>query len=73
MMFMGMAPFGALGAGAAADWLGAPVAVAIGGLAAIGGGLLFAVHLPRLRVSARALLAVQEHVEGGLGSGLTPR
>jgi len=62
MMFMGMAPFGALGAGTTADRLGAPLTVAIGGVAAIVGGLLFAVRLPRLRVSARALLAAREHV-----------
>lgn len=60
MMFMGMAPFGALGAGATAHRLGAPLAVAIGGVAAIAGGLLFAVQLPRLRASARALVAAQE-------------
>jgi hypothetical protein len=57
-----MAPFGALGAGAAADRLGAPLAVAIGGVAAVAGGIVFAVRLPRLRVSARALLAAQEHI-----------
>jgi MFS family permease len=68
MAFMGMAPFGALGAGGAADRFGAPAAVAIGGLAAIGGGLYFSVQLPRLRVSARALLALQELG----GDALTP-
>jgi MFS family permease len=68
MMFMGMAPFGALGAGAAADRLGAPAAVAIGGAAAIAAGVLFAIQLPQLRVSARALLAVQERAENALGS-----
>jgi len=72
MMFMGVAPFGALGAGAAADRLGAPLAVAIGGVAAIGGGLFFAVRLPRLRVSARALLAAQEHVGGDPAEAATP-
>jgi MFS family permease len=61
MMLMGMAPFGALGAGAAADRLGAPLAVAVGGMAALVGGLVFAVRLPRLRISARALLAEREH------------
>jgi hypothetical protein len=65
MMFMGMAPFGALGAGSAADRLGAPLAVAIGGVAVIAGGIYFAVRLPMLRVSARALLAAQERVTGG--------
>jgi MFS family permease len=72
MMFMGMAPFGALGAGMTADRLGAPLAVAIGGVAAIAGGLLFAVQLPRLRVSARALLAAQEHAGDGPPEAATP-
>jgi MFS family permease len=65
MMFMGMAPFGALGAGTAADRLGAPLAVAIGGVVVIAGGIYFAVRLPALRVSARALLAAQERLPGG--------
>jgi MFS family permease len=64
MMFMGMAPFGALGAGAAAARLGAPLTVALGGLASIGGGLVFAWRLPRLRAGARVLLATQEVVAG---------
>ena len=64
MMFMGMAPFGALGAGAAAHRLGAPVTVATGGIVSILGGLVFAWHLPGMRPSARALLAAQEHVGG---------
>ena len=54
MMFMGMAPFGALGAGVAAEHLGAPLAVAIGGVASIAGGLAFAWRLPVLREDARA-------------------
>jgi hypothetical protein len=62
---MGMAPFGALGAGAAAHRLGAPLAVAIGGFVTLVGGLVFAVRLPRMRASARSLLAVQERVSGG--------
>jgi len=65
MAFMGMAPFGALGAGAAADRLGAPLAVAIGGVAVIAGGAYFAARLPVLRVSARALLAAQERPPAG--------
>ena len=65
MAFMGMAPFGALGAGVAAARLGAPIAVAIGGVAVVAGGLYFALELPRLRVSARALLAARERPAGG--------
>ena len=37
MMFMGMAPFGALSAGAIAHHVGAPWTVALGGVACIGG------------------------------------
>ena len=39
MMFMGMAPLGALMAGALAAPLGAPATVAIGGASCIAGGL----------------------------------
>lgn len=42
MMFMGMAPFGSLLAGSLAHWFGATVAVSVGGVACIVGGLLFA-------------------------------
>jgi hypothetical protein len=72
MMFMGVAPFGALGAGTAAHRLGAPLAVTIGGVAAIVGGLLFAVRLPRLRVSARALLAARKDAGGEPPEAATP-
>lgn len=37
MMFMGMAPFGALLGGAMADRMGAPITVAVGGVASIAG------------------------------------
>ena len=39
MMFMGMAPFGALLGGAIADHVGAPIAVATGGVASIVGAI----------------------------------
>ena len=41
MMFMGMAPIGALLGGALSDRLGAPLTVAIGGLAAVAGAWWF--------------------------------
>jgi MFS family permease len=59
MMFMGMAPFGSLFAGALADRVGAPVTVTIGAVACIGGALLFGVHLPKVRVEARRLIVAQ--------------
>jgi MFS family permease len=72
MMFMGMAPFGALGAGAAAHRLGAPLTVAIGGGVSVMAGLVFTWQLPSLRASARALLAAQEVVGGEPPEVATP-
>jgi len=59
MMFMGMAPMGALFAGAIAARIGAPWTLAIGGLAAIVGAAVFLRHLPKLRIEARDLLIAQ--------------
>lgn len=64
MMFMGMAPFGALIGGALADRLGAPVTVSIGAVACIGGAIWFGLYLPKIRVEARQLI-VQQTVAGG--------
>ena len=69
MMFMGMSPLGAILAGAAADKIGAPRTVALGGACAIAGAIAFARHLPKIRVEARRLLSEQglsgdEPVEG---------
>jgi MFS family permease len=57
MMFMGMAPFGALLGGALADRMGAPIAVAVGGLASIVGAIWFGRKLPAFRGEARLLIA----------------
>jgi len=59
MMFMGMAPMGALFAGVLADSIGAPWTVAIGGIGAMAGGFLFWRRLPKLRFEARELLVAQ--------------
>jgi predicted MFS family arabinose efflux permease len=56
MMFMGMAPFGALFAGIVAQHLGAPTTVAIGGAASIAAAGVFGLRLPRLRDEARRLI-----------------
>jgi MFS family permease len=56
MMFMGMAPFGALLSGAAADRIGAPRTVAVGGVLAIVGAIAFGRHLPKIRGEARQLM-----------------
>jgi MFS family permease len=64
MMFMGMAPIGALLGGAISDRLGAPVTVAIGGLAAVAGAWWFGVQLPKIRVEARRLIVAQAMAGG---------
>jgi MFS family permease len=64
MMFMGMAPIGALLGGALADHLGAPTTVAIGGVASVAGACWFGFQLPKIRVEARRLI-VASAVAGG--------
>ncbi len=64
MMFMGMAPFGALFAGAIAERVGAPLTVGIGGVACICGGLLFARNLSTFRDAARKMVLAQQMVGG---------
>lgn len=59
MMFLGMAPIGALLAGSVADRIGAPWTVAIGGIGSIVGSAIFARHLPKIRVQARELIIAQ--------------
>jgi MFS family permease len=59
MMFMGIAPFGALLGGAAAERIGAPVTVAVGGVACLVGAIWFGRELPSLRVEARRLIVAQ--------------
>jgi MFS family permease len=64
MMFMGMAPLGALLGGALSDRLGAPLTVAIGGLASVAGAIWFGLHLPKIRLEARRLILAQQ-IAGG--------
>lgn len=68
MLFMGMAPIGALAEGAAAEKIGAPVAVAAGGAICLVGSIVFAFWLPKVRASARELIAAQ-----GLAGGDPPQ
>ena len=60
MMFMGMAPFGALFAGWLAERIGAPDTVALGGAICIVAAAIFSLHLPALRREARQLILAQE-------------
>jgi len=64
MMFVGMAPFGALLAGVLAHQLGAPVTVAIGGIVCIAGALVFRSHLPSIRAEGRQLILAQMMTAG---------
>jgi MFS family permease len=56
MMFMGMAPIGALAAGWMAERVGAADTVALGGAGCIVSALVFSLRLPALRREARKLL-----------------
>jgi MFS family permease len=64
MMFMGMAPFGALLAGVLAQRVGAPWTVASGGAACIAGALVFGWRLPWLREEGIQLIVAQEALAG---------
>ena len=70
MMFMGLAPVGALLAGTLASHMGAPSMVVAGGALAIMGAIGFALRLPALRPDARRLIVAQ-HVAGGDPPGET--
>ena len=60
MMFLGMAPFGGLSAGYAAERIGAPATVAGGGIVCLVAAMLFRLHLPSLRGEARRLIVAQD-------------
>jgi MFS family permease len=64
MMFMGMAPIGALLGGALSDRLGAPITVALGGFASVLGAWWFSAQLPKIRVEARQLIIAQAMAGG---------
>lgn len=64
MMFMGMAPFGALLAGALAAHLSAPGTVAFGGAACLVGSIVFGFRLPSLRAEGLRLIVAQEAAGG---------
>jgi MFS family permease len=59
MMFMGMAPFGAFFGGALAHRVGAPITVAVGGIACVIGAIWFERALPEMRIEARRLIVAQ--------------
>ena len=71
MMFMGMAPLGALLAGWSADRIGAPTTVLIGGAACVAAAAIFRWSLPRLRADARRLIVAQQAVGGEPPAGVS--
>ena len=65
MMFMGMAPLGALLAGTAADRIGAPATVAVGGTVCIVGATLLGSRLLALRpMTKEMILAARDAASG---------
>lgn len=64
MMFMGMAPVGALLAGTLATHIGAPATVAGGGIVCLAGALLFARRLPKLRSDAHQMVVALQMTGG---------
>lgn len=64
MMFMGMAPLGALLAGWLAGKIGAPATVASGGACCVVAAAVFAARLPKLRQQARELIIAQQMAAG---------
>jgi MFS family permease len=70
MMFMGMAPVGALTAGALANRFNAPLTLAIGGAVCMIGAAIFSMQLPSLRGPARELIFAQSMSGGAPPDGV---
>jgi MFS family permease len=64
MMFMGMAPFGALLAGTIAHHLGAPITVMINGSVCIVAAAVFGMRLPTFRREARQMIIALQMAGG---------
>jgi MFS family permease len=64
MMFMGMAPLGALMAGSLAGILGAPNTVALGGLVCILGSILFLSRFSKLQFAGRRMILAMQMTAG---------
>lgn len=64
MMFMGLAPLGALLAGTLAGILGAPETVALGGVACILGAIAFILLMPKHRETGRQMI-ISSQMAGG--------
>jgi len=64
MMFMGMAPLGAMLAGTLAERIGAPYTVALGGAACIAGAIIFSLNLTEFRTEAREIIIALNAASG---------
>lgn len=73
MMFMGMAPLGALLAGSVAHAIGAPLTVAMGGIVSILGGIVFGMRWSSHRPMARELIVAQQMTGGAPAQEMTAR
>ena len=65
MAFLGTAPLGSLIAGVAADRIGAPRTILLGGLACVAAGIWFAVKLPVIRTFLRPIYVQKGILPGG--------
>jgi MFS family permease len=68
MMFMGVAPFGALLAGTLAGYIGASETVALGGAVCIIGAVYFGYKLSRLEEEGRQMIVAMQMTGGELAS-----
>jgi MFS family permease len=73
MMFMGMAPLGAVLSGITAARWGAPATIAGGGIVCILAAAIFGWRLPGLRAEARRLIAAAQMAGGEPAQGATGR
>ena len=71
MMMMGMAPLGALLAGALSERMGAPLTVAAGGACSILGSIWFRTQLKEFRIEARRLIIAQTYAGGDPAQEIT--
>ncbi|HVE58235.1 MAG TPA: MFS transporter [Pyrinomonadaceae bacterium] len=66
MMFMGMAPLGAIFAGTVAQNIGAPYTVAIGGTVCVIGAIIFGLNLSEFRTEAREIIIALNMASGSI-------
>jgi fucose permease len=64
MMFMGMAPLGAMFAGTVAQNIGAPYTVAVGGTVCVIGAIIFGLNLSEFRTEAREIIIALNMASG---------